>query len=148
MLYGRPPELAAPVVPPVEAPVQAPVEEPVRHVHGTLVIQRAGEDQQAGYIKDNSSLGNCFAVCPLHNDCVKSRTCHASRRGGGHPLGYLAAWCLNAPLFTSKQEHMKHRPSWEERKAARLVLKSQPNYEEFHNFEEGDGPSEPELVPP
>ena len=131
-------------------PAEDAVPQGGRLAHEALHIVRADAAGNSGFRKYNQSLGNCFAQCPLHEGCVKSRTCRQGPRlGSGKPLGYLAAWALSASRFHSKEGHMRHRPSHAERVEGRALLKSQANYRHFKALELGAGAdSEPETVPP
>eukprot|EP00971_Amphidinium_carterae_P325518 6455819-Amphidinium_carterae.3 len=121
-----------------------------REQHDKLLVFQGTEE--VGFIKYNPSLANFFAVCPRHSGCTKTKTAAVGRSAGsGAPLGFLAAWCRDAPQHGSKESHMKEsQPGFAERRAARDQLKLQWNYGSFRELEQRTadaGSSEPEVVP-
>ena len=91
-----------------------------------------------------------YATCGVrgHGSCILTRTTKIGRKKGqGRPVGFLAAWLQAGPTFGSKDAHMKHKPTFPERAAARRSLKTLPGVVDFFNMErlalEGEG-SEPD----
>ena len=111
----------------------------------------AENGQMLGVIRQNHALMNMYAVCSAHQSCIKSRT-YSDRRsavGGGHPIGYLAAWLAGQAAFASKAEHMLFKPTFPQRRAGRDRVKTHPAYLTFKALEvaAAEGESEPERVP-
>ena len=118
--------------------------------HPELVVRAVADGPRLGHIKENPSLHNCFAICSFHEKCVKSRTLSGLTRGGGHPLGYLAAWILEGASHPSKESHMRQcKPTHVQRLQARNLLRLEANYAFFRakEVEAAAGDSEPEHVP-
>eukprot|EP00971_Amphidinium_carterae_P206168 4091426-Amphidinium_carterae.2 len=100
-----------------------------------LVRAAIGGPKTAG-IYMHRTQESFYCVCPLHPNCIKTRTWKAGRGVGlGHPLGYLAAWALAGANTLSKAEHVSVSPPWDARLAAREVLSHEWNYEEFFGKE-------------
>ena len=117
--------------------------------HERLIVKNAAGDVR-GHIKENIGLGNFFALCRCHRQCVKTRTYRpGGGRGAGFPLGLLSAWLLSSDRFPSKSEHMAYKPSFQERREARNTIKAQHNYHLFVEKEPPTDPgqSEPEQIP-
>ena len=118
--------------------------------HPELIVRAVADGPKLGHIKENPSLNNCFVQCCFHERCIKSRTLSGLTRGGGHPLGYLAAWASLGEEYASKGAHMQQcKPSYHQRVAARNLLRLEPNYAFFRGkeLEAAAGDSEPEHVP-
>ena len=123
---------------------QAREEEPsaagVRGALDTLSIRDSDAKIVSG-IKFKPQNRDLFCKCPIHNDCTKTRTTNApasstgSRSSQGRPLGFLASWAILATHSSSKDDHQKLKPSYEQRVAARSRLQAETNYQQFANFE-------------
>ena len=113
-----------------------------------LHLRREHEDEALGGIKENASLQNFFSICRVHPKCVRTKTYVGQRAGGQNPLGYLGAWLLAGSQYADKNAHMKHRPTFQERRSARNLLKREGNYLAFVEKEAPREPndSEPEVV--
>lgn len=73
-----------------------------------------------------------YAICPMkecHGKCILTRTAKAGPKPGqGRPLGFLAAWLrlCSEGQHPTRTQHLKFRPTYEERLAARRSLADQP----------------------
>ena len=118
-----------------------------------LWVRRSMATVPVGFVKENETLRNYFAVCKKagHGRCVRSRTYVEGRSvGSGQPLGFLTAWLLyGSEASGSKEEHMQFIPSAAQRRECRNLAKNEWNYEAFHAREKvtEPGDSEPDVVP-
>ena len=109
-------------------------------------------------IKYNPANDEFYAECrnPAHGKrCRSTRSAHEGRkRAQGRPLGFLAAWVLQAMDFPTAQAHQRNcKPSQADRSRARHALDKVGQQPLLHEFQGKERPpragksSEPENVP-
>ena len=85
------------------------------------------------------------AECPQHENCTLSRTCRGGMRAGaGRPIGHLWAWLEAAHVCVDKDQHKRCKPSYEERRTARVAFQALPGVQAWVDAEYGGEGIEPE----
>lgn len=123
----------------------------------SLSAYREGQCVSSACIRYNQSNQEFYAVCPVpsHGRCIATRTVRSGvRPAQGRPLGFLAAWVLQAEGCTDKSEHLRRcRPSKEARRVARRALHHEDQAEVAATFvgyeraRRADEDSEPDDCP-
>lgn len=103
--------------------------------------------KNGGEIRAYPVTRTCDAVCPnkKHGKCIMSRTMVRADKGtwlfrnpfGGRPLGKLAYFLMDAdnPAYKTKAQHLECMPNYEERLAAREMLKADPDAAGLFTYE-------------
>ena len=87
------------------------------------------------------------AECPQHPNCTLSRKCRGSMRAGaGRPIGHLWAWLEAAHVCVDKEEHKRFKPSYEERRTARVAFQALHGVQAWVDAEYGGEGIEPEEL--
>ena len=114
-----------------------------------------------GDLRFNHEENHLMAVCAVHDDCRKARTCNAATAAHlvsrnpfqGRPLGLLTAWLKLGSKFKTAQEHkaasVMKAISFQDRKQARSEFLRSPAAKELASherarlsYESDDEPSE------
>ena len=85
------------------------------------------------------------AECPQHKNCTLGRTCRSGMRAGaGRPICHLWAWLEAAHVCVDKDQHKGCKPSYEERRTARVAFQALPGVQAWVDAEYGGEGIEPE----
>ena len=85
------------------------------------------------------------AECPQHENCTLSRTCRGGMRAGaGRPIGHSWAWLEAAHVGVDKDQHKGCKPSYEERRTARVAFQALHGVQAWVDAEYGGEGIEPE----
>ncbi|CAE7197677.1 unnamed protein product [Symbiodinium sp. CCMP2592] len=100
-----------------------------------------------GDIRFNHEENHLMAVCAVHEDCRKARTCNAATAAHlvarnpfqGRPLGLLSAWLKLGSKFKTAAEHKAASTmksiSFQDRQQARSEFLSKPGFSGFNEMD-------------